>query len=71
MARAWVDEHFAGRDREVVWLMMQGERRTPRFAEVLGVAHLPITEQRRIVKRAKDRIKAHVRRHGIRLPPNE
>ncbi len=36
MARAWVDENFAGIDREVVWLMFAGERHTAVFASVLG-----------------------------------
>lgn len=50
-------------DREIWTLRIQGERRTEAFADILGIAHLPAAEQRREVKRAKDRIDKVVRRH--------
>jgi RNA polymerase sigma-70 factor (ECF subfamily) len=49
-------------DRQFLELKLAGERRTAAFAEVLGIAHLPAAEQRRIVKRHKDRIDKIVRR---------
>jgi RNA polymerase sigma-70 factor (ECF subfamily) len=53
-------------DRQVLALRLQGERRTEAFADLLGVSHLPITAQRREVKRAKDRIDKILRRKGDR-----
>lgn len=50
-------------DQEIVTLRLQGERRTEVFADILGIAHLPAAEQRRAVKRAKDRIDKVLRRH--------
>jgi DNA-directed RNA polymerase specialized sigma24 family protein len=49
-------------DREVVELIRDGERRTAAFAAVLGLSDLPPDEQEREVKRAKDRIKARLKR---------
>jgi hypothetical protein len=43
-------------DKKIFALQMKGERRTSEFAKVMGVTHLPATEQQREVKRAKDRI---------------
>jgi hypothetical protein len=43
-------------EKEMQRLRHGGERRTAEFAKVLGIAHLPTSEQRREVKRAKDRI---------------
>jgi hypothetical protein len=54
------------RDRQILALRQQGERRTEAFAEVLGLSDLPIEAQRREVKRAKDRIDKILRRHGGR-----
>jgi RNA polymerase sigma-70 factor, ECF subfamily len=50
------------RDKSLLRLMAEGERSTSRFAAVLEIADLPIAEQRHIVKRNKDRLKAHLRR---------
>jgi RNA polymerase sigma-70 factor (ECF subfamily) len=50
------------RDRAVLELMSEGERRTAAFAELLGAADLPPDEQRKVVKRAKDRIQKRVQR---------
>ena len=49
-------------DRQVLQLMMDGERRTHVFARVLQVSDRPESEQRRIVKRHKDRIKKKLQR---------
>jgi RNA polymerase sigma-70 factor (ECF subfamily) len=43
-------------DRKIFEMRMNGERRTGEFAKILGVSHLPIIDQRKVVKRAKDRI---------------
>jgi hypothetical protein len=50
------------KDRQILPLRLQGERRTEAFAAILGVSHLPIEAQRREVKRAKDRIDKILRR---------
>lgn len=53
------------RDREVLRLMVvEGERRTEVFAQVLGIGHLPRDAQRREVKRVKDRLNKVMRRVG-------
>jgi len=49
-------------DRTVLRLRLAGERRTDAFACALGIEHLPPAEQRRAVKRAKDRIDKMIRR---------
>jgi RNA polymerase sigma-70 factor, ECF subfamily len=51
-----------GTDFALVKLMMEGERRTSVFAGVLGICSLPVTEQRQIVKRHKDRLKVQLKR---------
>lgn len=45
-------------------LMRQGERRTDAYARSLGLAHLPVAEQRREVKRVKDRLHKRLERAG-------
>ncbi len=48
-----------------VWEQMQlGERRHSVFAAIIGVTHLPAAEQRREVKRVKDRLKKRKQRVG-------
>jgi RNA polymerase sigma-70 factor (ECF subfamily) len=48
-----------------VWKQMQkGERRHEVFAVLIGVTHLPIAEQRREVKRVKDRLNKRMQRAG-------
>lgn len=48
-----------------VWeQMQQGERRHSVFADILGVTHLPLGEQKRHVKRVKDRLKKRKERAG-------
>jgi hypothetical protein len=47
---------FTATECEVLRLMREGEKRTSAFAIVLGIEHLPVEDQTREVKRAKDRI---------------
>jgi glycerol-3-phosphate cytidylyltransferase-like family protein len=54
------------RDWQVLRLLSTGERRTQVFAEVLGIAHLPADEQRKQVKRVKDRLRIRLKRLGER-----
>jgi len=49
-------------DRKIAQLILAGERATGAFAEALGISHLPELQQRRVVKRHKDRIKKRLRR---------
>jgi DNA-directed RNA polymerase specialized sigma24 family protein len=51
-------------DRAVFELMLDGERDTAVFAAVLGIADRPADEQFDEVKRAKDRVKARLKRAG-------
>lgn len=52
-------------DQQLLALMMDGERKTQVYAQVLGVASLPIKEQEAQVKRHKDRIKKRLQRARI------
>jgi DNA-directed RNA polymerase specialized sigma24 family protein len=45
-------------------LLRAGERRTVAFAEVLGIAALPVSKQRQIVKQVKDKLKKRLQRAG-------
>jgi RNA polymerase sigma-70 factor, ECF subfamily len=54
-------------EKKVFWLMLEGERSTQRFAEVLGITHLDEQEQRDETKRVKDRLMKKLRRLGDRL----
>jgi hypothetical protein len=54
-------------DRELVELMMDGERRTEAYAEVFGVEGRPPREQAATVKRHKDRLRKLLRR-ALRRP---
>jgi RNA polymerase sigma-70 factor (ECF subfamily) len=49
-------------EREALGCWLTGERGTERLAQALGVAVLPILEQRRTVKRFKDRILKRIAR---------
>lgn len=51
-------------EQAVMDLMLAGERATSRFAEAVGIAHLPTVEQEAGVKKIKDRIKARIKRLG-------
>jgi DNA-directed RNA polymerase specialized sigma24 family protein len=48
----------------VLELMLRKERRTRQYAEVCGVAHLPAGEQRKVIKRVKDKLKKRLERAG-------
>ena len=54
-------------DQQFVGLMIQGERRTDAFANVLGIADMEVKRQRKIVKQHKDRLKKRLARLGVRL----
>jgi len=51
-------------DREAVDLIVDGERSTGAFVEVWGLGKLPLEEQRKAVKRGKDRLKKALERLG-------
>lgn len=52
------------KDLLMVELMMSGERTTEAFVKVLEIRHLPMEQQRREVKRHKDRLKKRLERYG-------
>lgn len=54
-------------DRKLLELILDGERKTKCYAEVLGITHLSMDEQRRQVKRAKDRLIKRLQRLGGKL----
>ena len=49
-------------DRRVVYLLLEGERTTAPYAEALGLAHLSVGDQQRLVNRAKDRVRKKLAR---------
>jgi DNA-directed RNA polymerase specialized sigma24 family protein len=53
---------FTRQEQLVVALMVQGERRTEAYAQVLDISSLPEADQRNAVKRVKDRIKKRLQR---------
>jgi RNA polymerase sigma-70 factor (ECF subfamily) len=55
------------RDHALLDLMMNGERKTAAFCDVLGIQALPPDEQRKIVKRHKDRITKRLQRLGGKI----
>jgi RNA polymerase sigma-70 factor (ECF subfamily) len=52
------------KDLAMVELIIAGERATETFVEVLELQHLPPDQQRREVKRHKDRLKKRLERYG-------
>jgi len=58
-------------DQEIVLLMMEGERKTSIYADVLEISDCPPKEQARIVKRHKDRIKRTLKRNISRSEVSE
>jgi len=64
-------EQFHGQERDVVELIVDGERRTERFARVLGLQDRPREEQAREVKRAKDRVKKRLQRLWQRMADDD
>ncbi len=57
-----VEHSFTREEQCVLALMLKGERRTSEYARILGITELPEIDQRRAVKRAKDRIKRRMQR---------
>lgn len=51
-------------DRALVRLILDGERQTEQYAKVLKISSLSLEEQRKEVKKAKDRIKVRLKRAG-------
>jgi hypothetical protein len=64
------EEHILGtlraallpQEREALELLLQGERKTPAYAQALGIDHLPQSEQAAEVKRFKDKIAKRIER---------
>jgi hypothetical protein len=56
------ENHFSEPERIVLQLWRTGERRTPVYAQALGLESLPFSEQRVRVKRIKDCVVQRVRR---------
>jgi RNA polymerase sigma-70 factor (ECF subfamily) len=57
-----VREGLSEAESRALDLILQGERKTAVFAEVLGIAHLPTNIQRTEVKRVKDKLKKRIER---------
>jgi RNA polymerase sigma-70 factor (ECF subfamily) len=57
-------ENCTPEERRVVEMMLAGERETSVIAAAVGWGHLPAEEQKREVKRVKDRIKKRFERGG-------
>jgi RNA polymerase sigma factor (sigma-70 family) len=55
-------------DRQLLLLMYAKERRTDEYARVLGLTRLSAVDRFATVKKAKDRLKARIRRLGWSLP---
>jgi N-acetylglutamate synthase/N-acetylornithine aminotransferase len=66
-----LEDSLTSTDKQVLMLVLEGVRQTELFAEALGIDHLGIYEQRRQVKRAKDRLAKKLRRFGERIDKNE
>lgn len=52
------------KDLVMVELIISGERMTEAFVKVLKLQHLPVEQQRREIKRHKDRLKKRLERYG-------
>lgn len=64
--RAAMDAALASStDREVLGLILDGVKDTAKFARVMRLSHLPPPEQRKAVRRHKDRITRFLRRKGL------
>jgi hypothetical protein len=53
-------------DREPCRLLLIGVRGYAPYARALNIAHLPPAEQRRLVKRVKDRLVAYLEKRGLK-----
>jgi hypothetical protein len=49
-------------EERVLPLLLRKERKTSAYAEVLGITHLPLADQRKEVKRVKDRMAKRLKR---------
>lgn len=49
-------------EERVLSLMLDGERKTVAYVDAMGIGHLPLDDQRREVKRVKDRLKKRIAR---------
>lgn len=58
-------------DAAALQMIIDGERRTDRFAAVLGLGDLSPVEQTRAVKRHKDRLKKRVQRLSLEVKRDE
>ncbi len=54
-------------DRQILQLMLAGVRETAVYADIMGITHLDVAEQKRAVKRAKDRVNKKAWRFGKRI----
>lgn len=55
------------RDQKCLQLILDGERKTAAYAVILEIQDYPVAEQRKIVKRHKDRLKKRLERLGAKL----
>jgi len=62
-----LDEDLDKTDKEMLLLMFDGVRDTSRYADVMGITHLPQAEQQAQVKRAKDRLQKRLQRFGNQI----
>jgi hypothetical protein len=62
-----LDDDLDKTDKEILLLIFDGVRDTPRYADVMGIAHLPQAEQQAQVKRAKDRLQKRLQRFGDQI----
>jgi RNA polymerase sigma-70 factor (ECF subfamily) len=58
-------EGLTPEEARVLALMQEKERKTAVYAAALGIAHLPLQEQRVAVKRVKDRLTKRIERSGV------
>lgn len=56
-------------DQKLLALWYERERRTERWAAVLGIQNLPVAEQRKQVKQHKDRLSLRLKRFKQKEPP--
>jgi RNA polymerase sigma factor (sigma-70 family) len=67
---AELEARLTEEEKNILRLMLDGERSTAQFAEVMGISHLDEPVQRYRVKRMKDRIKKRLRRFGRAIGRN-
>jgi DNA-directed RNA polymerase specialized sigma24 family protein len=62
-----LDQELSRTDKKLMTLMLNGVRDSRQYAAVMGLTHLDTGQQRREVKRAKDRITKKLQRFGAQL----